>query len=227
VSFLDPAYPVFLAAVLAAYWLLPGAAAKNLVLVAASATFYGWGEPRMLLVLLGSVLLDWVLALAMERWPSRSGALVAVSVAAHVVVLAVFKYLAWGVQSALTAADALGVSLDLPTVELLLPLGISFYSLQTLGYAIDVHRGQQRARRDLVTYLAFAMFFPPLVAGPIGRARRLFPQLDADRRFSVEALRSGLTLALWGAFLKVVVADTLAPWVDAIQQLPRPPGVLV
>ncbi|MCB9699010.1 MAG: MBOAT family protein [Alphaproteobacteria bacterium] len=226
-SFLAPAFPAFFLVVWLIGRALPGANAKNAWLVAASLVFYGWVDPRLVLVLLGSTLLDYALALGIERWPRHAGRLVGTSVAVHLGLLAWFKYLDWALESFAAAGRALGIPLDLPTVHVLLPLGLSFYSFQSLGYVVDVYRGKLRARRNPVTFLAFATFFPQLVAGPIGRGGQLLPQLEQDRSPSMAMVRSGLTMAVWGAFMKVVIADTLAPWIDATLMLPTPPGVLL
>lgn len=225
-SLVSASFAALFAAVFVVYWLLPGARAKNGLLVGASVAFYGWAHPWMALVLLTVALAAYVAALAIERFPERARWLVAGVVGLDLLLLCAFKYLDWLAGTVSDALAAFAIDVSPPDLGWLLPLGLSFYTFQSLGYVIDVARGDLRARRNLVDYLAFAALFPPLVAGPIERARRLLPQVEADRRLDWARVRSGLTLALWGAFTKVVIADTLAPYVDAVDSIQDPPGMV-
>lgn len=116
------------------------------------------------------------------------------------------------------------IGLTMPSLNLLLPVGISFFTFQSLGYTIDVYRGQIKAERNFMIYALFVSFFPQLVAGPIERATNLLPQFHARRRFSFEAMRKGLLIMLWGFFLKVVLADRAAILVNHIYNAPASTG---
>ena len=226
-SFVDLRFPLFAALALLAYWRMPDPRRKNLVLIGASLLIYGWIEPWMALLLLWSALLDYGTAIWIEERPAQRRTAVTVSILGNLGTLAAFKYADWFVASVATWLDGRGLPPSTPLLGFALPLGISFYTFQTLGYTLDVLHGRLRAERSLVTYLAFVLFFPQLVAGPIERGTHLLPQLRQRRVFATNALTAGLSLALWGAVLKVVVADTLAPYVDVIYSLPEPSGLLV
>jgi alginate O-acetyltransferase complex protein AlgI len=226
-SFLQTEYPVFLVVVLVLYWSLRRAEHQNALLVVASLLFYGWVHPWIVLLLLGSANLDFWVARGMARWPGYRRKLLLLSVAGNLGLLCWFKYFDFFVENAIYGLRSLGVQSNLSTLGILLPVGISFYTFQTLSYTIDVYRGRMQPRRRLIDYLAFVTFFPQLIAGPIERARNLLPQLESQRRLNLEQVRGGITLLLWGAFIKVVVADTIAPWVDAVFLLRSPAGMLL
>jgi len=219
-SFVQPAFPLFLGAVVAVYWLLRARRLQNLWLLAASAIFYGWRTPWWVLLLAFSVLLDYSCALRMQG-SARRGAWLALSLAGNLGLLGAFKYL----DFALSNLALLGVGAG--PVGVALPAGVSFFTFQTMSYTIDVYRGRLAPRRGLLDYATFVCLFPQLVAGPIERARDLLPQVEAERRFDADRLASGLSLALWGAVQKVVVADTLALYVDRVFAMEAPSGALV
>ena len=125
-----------------------------------------------------------------------------------------FKYANFFIENWITAWDRLGVTMHASTLQIILPVGISFYTFQTLSYSIDIYRGNLKATRDPVAFAAFVSFFPQLVAGPIERATNLLPQITSPRKFTYEQGRDGMRLILWGMFKKVVVADSCAPYVD-------------
>jgi D-alanyl-lipoteichoic acid acyltransferase DltB (MBOAT superfamily) len=190
VSFTSGAFVVFLAIVLAAYWLV-GRRAQNVLLVVASGVFYGFEHPWFLVPLAISASVDYASALAMARWPTRKRRWLAASLVTNLGMLAAFKY-----SGAVSG--------------LYLPLGISFYTFQSLGYIIDVYRGTLAPQRDPIDFALFVMFFPQLVAGPIERAGRMFPQFARARRVTPDDVRSAITLIAWGFVKKLVVADSVA-----------------
>ena len=200
---------------------------QNLVLVVASCVFYGWVHPWFLGLLAFSTLLDFGVGLAMARWPQRKGALLALSLAGNLGLLGTFKYLDFFVANVAQLLEALGLQASVHTLGIFLPAGISFFTFQTLSYSLDIYRGRLQPSRDLVSYAAFVSMFPQLVAGPIERARDLLPQLEVRRQVTGRGLRSGAELALWGATKKVVVADTLAPYVDRVFAMEAPTAALL
>ncbi len=225
-NFVTLEFVVFFLVVFVSYWSVPRRT-QNLGLVVAGLVFYGWVHPWWVLLLLYSAILDFSCGLAIARWPARRGRFLALSVLGNVGLLGMFKYFDFFVENTVVALRALGVHTDLHTLGLLLPAGISFFTFQTLSYTIDVYRGRLAARTDPLEFLTFVTFFPPLMAGPIERAGSMLPQIETPRTLTASGLSSGLCTALWGAFKKVVVADSLAPFVAALFEHPHPSGPMV
>jgi D-alanyl-lipoteichoic acid acyltransferase DltB (MBOAT superfamily) len=217
VLFHSVAFAVFLPLVWTLYWMLRGTKQQNALLLIASLVFYGWWDPRFLLLLGFSIVVDWFAALriaaARERG-ARGKPWIIVSLVTQLGMLGVFKYYDFFIESALPIWDALGWRPDL--LHIVLPVGISFYTFQSLSYTIDVYRGQLAARRSLLDVATFVCFFPQLVAGPIERARALLPQVERPRRLDGEDVRVGITLMAVGFFKKMVLADGIAPVVDLL-----------
>ncbi len=220
-SFVSWTFPVFLTVVLLVYWLLPGRRWQNGWLLLASLVCYGWVHPWFLALVGFSTVLDYSLALGMGRFPAHRRLLLGLSVAGNLGLLGAFKYL----DFFLANLQALGLGGG--TLGILLPVGISFFTFQTLSYTIDVYRGRISARRDFLDYATFVCMFPQLAAGPIERARDLLPQVEQRRTWDGQRVLSGLTLMLWGAVKKLVVADTLGLYVDRVYALDEPGGWLI
>ncbi|MEJ8572814.1 MBOAT family O-acyltransferase [Microbaculum marinum] len=205
---------LFLAIVVVVYWLLP-IRARLYIILASSLLFYGFWRFDFIPLLLFSAMADYLLALALDR---RSGssrrALLVVSICINLGVLAVFKYLLFFADSAGSIASLIGYEFSSLDLNIILPLGISFYIFQTMSYTIDVYRGSYPVERDLLRYLCFVTFFPQLVAGPILRAGDLIPQFSEPRRCNLQFLSDGIRRILMGLFLKVVLADQIAGIVD-------------
>jgi alginate O-acetyltransferase complex protein AlgI len=218
-SFNSGVFLQFFAAFLLLYWLVRHRLAlRNLLIVAASYLFYGWWDYRFLSLLLFSSVLDYAvgLLLASSSDPRRRKWLLGSSIVLNLSILGFFKYYNFFIESFGVVLAKLGLSFDPATLNIILPWGISFYTFQSMSYAIDVYRGQVTATRSLVNFLAYVSFFPQLVAGPIERARHLLPQFERTRLISIEMIEEGIWLALWGMFKKVVVADSLAPLVEMV-----------
>lgn len=212
-TFTTLTFLVFTAVAFCVYWALGRRRWQNAFLVVASYVFYGWWNWRFCTLIAISTAVDYALARRMDSG-GRSGALLAVSVVANLGMLGVFKYYDFFAASLVASASTVGLSLHLPTLALVLPVGISFYTFQTLGTTIDVYRGRLRACRDPLAYAAYVSFFPQLVAGPIERGADLLPQFTSARRFDPAMARAGLRQGLWGFVQKVVLADNLAELVD-------------
>ena len=208
---------VFLPVVCAAYWLIPRQRGRNALLVAASYFFYGWWDARFAILMAVASFVDFVAAIAIDRSesPRRRRAILATSCAVSLGLLGYFKYAGFFAENALRLADALGIRLTPFELKVVLPVGISFYTFQTLSYVIDVYRRQLRPTRSLIDYMAYVSFFPQLVAGPIERAGHLLPQFGSLRTFDEPAARDGLRLMAWGFFKKMAVADALGVLADA------------
>ena len=221
-TFTSLTFICFLPLVFSLYWLLKKPERQNVLLIITSYIFYGWWDYRFCALILFSSLLDfglgWVLGQSQSE--RRRKLLLAASVIANVGLLGLFKYFNFFADSFSAMTTNFGWSPDPTTLNLILPVGISFYTFQTLSYTIDIYRRQIRATHNLVDYLAFVSFFPQLVAGPIERAANLLPQFSAPRAFDSSLARSGCRLILWGFFKKMVIADRLSVIVDEIYSDP-------
>jgi alginate O-acetyltransferase complex protein AlgI len=219
-------YALFLPLVLLVYILLrrAGLRAQNAWLLIASYVFYGWWDWRFLGLLFGTTLNDYLVGLGLERAerPRRRRALILLSIGVNLGVLGFFKYYNFFVSSFIDAFAGIGVTLSAPTLKVILPVGISFYTFQALTYTISVYRREMRAVKDPIGFFAYVAFFPQLVAGPIERARHLLPQFFTPRVIEPEAFASGLRQMLWGFFCKLVVADNCATVVNTIFNHPGP-----
>lgn len=220
---------IFLGVVLAFYYKLPFRG-QNLFLLAASYLFYGWWDVRFLFLLLFTSFFDYGCALWIEGQPDRMKRkwLLAFSMALNLGVLCIFKYFNFFAESFAQVLAVLGMKATLPVLNVILPVGISFYTFLSMSYTIDVYRGELKATRDPVAFLLFVSFFPHLVAGPIVRASFLLPQCAAPRTIQRDEVVTGIWLILLGYVKKVVIADRLAevvqfgfardgapPWGDA------------
>ncbi len=194
-------------------------AVQNAILLGASYVFYGWWDWRFLGLIVVSTLIDYVAGLRMERQEKGSAARrrwLHLSVAANLCLLGFFKYFGWFTNELKFALDAAGVQANWDTLDIILPVGISFYTLQTLSYSIDVYYGRIRAEPNLLRYATYVAFFPQLVAGPIERAKALIPQFAKLASPAWEPAYEGVRLIIAGLFLKVVIADNIAPYVDGV-----------
>jgi D-alanyl-lipoteichoic acid acyltransferase DltB (MBOAT superfamily) len=209
---------VFFPAVAVGYFVLTRGLRNNtlsrLFLLAGSLFFYACWNPAYLALILFSVAVTWASGIAMERQriPQKRLILTA-SLVINLGILLFFKYYGFFAENARLLS---GGSLRFPAFSVLLPVGISFYTFQALGYSIDVYYGRVKAERDALTYALFVTFFPQLVAGPIERTGNLLPQFKVNHSFDYDRVTAGLRLAAWGMFKKVVIADRLAIYVDGV-----------
>lgn len=214
---------VFFAIVAALYVLLPHKA-QNRMLLVASYVFYGAWDWRFLSLILLSTGVDYVVGLKIgaEDHQARRKRLLAISLAVNLGMLGVFKYFGFFVSSFEALLAQFGYETDPFVLSIVLPVGISFYTFQTLSYTIDIYRRELEPSRDFLDFALFVAFFPQLVAGPIERARNLLPNIAAPRMLSWDALGRGAVLCLLGLIKKVVIADAIAPSVDAVYASPDP-----
>ncbi|RRQ50261.1 MBOAT family protein [Maribacter algicola] len=212
---------VFLIVVFGLYWLVFNTKTKyqNVLLLLASYSFYGWWDYRFLSLIFISTLVDYVVGLQIHGTvkASQRKVLLGISMAFNIGLLAFFKYFNFFVDSWIQVLDNLGYhTKNTWSLNIILPVGISFYTFQTMSYTIDVYRKKLVPTKDFISFAAFVSFFPQLVAGPIERASNLLPQILGKRNFSYEKGMQGLRLILWGLVKKVVIADVLALKVDDI-----------
>jgi alginate O-acetyltransferase complex protein AlgI len=213
-------FAIFLPVVFALYWGLArfGLRWQNMLIVAASYVFYGWWDWRFLSLMAFSTLVDFAIGwlLADEENIRKRKLLLATSVVVNLGLLGFFKYFNFFIDNFVTAFTLLGMPLQVTTLKILLPVGISFYTFQTLSYSIDVYRRQLQPTKNLVAFTAFVSFFPQLVAGPIERASNLLPQFYTPRTFNYHKAVDGMRQILWGLFKKVVIADNCAEYANMI-----------
>ncbi len=213
---------IFLFLVLIIYYCI-NQKSQNLFLLAASYLFYGWWDWRFLGLLAVSTLVDYNVARLIGRASSmtRKKQLLLISLVVNFSILGFFKYYGFFIENFKVIAGYVGLSLDPFTLHVILPLGISFYTLQTVGYTMDVYRGRIEPCDSLTDFALFVSFFPQLVAGPIERASHLIPQLRKERTVNYEMIRKGCFLILFGLFQKMVIADNLAVVVDRLFKTPH------
>ncbi len=198
----------FFAIVVSIYWRLEHRW-QNVLLLAASYVFYGWVHPWFVLLMLTSTTVDYWAALRMEDDPARKRAYLYASLGVNLGMLGVFKYYNFFIENVRELLAGFGLVVSPPTLELVLPAGISFYTFQALSYTVDVYKGEMRARRNAVDFALFVAFFPHLVAGPIMRARNLLVQVERPRTWDTNRARDALLLIVWGFLKKLVVADNV------------------
>ena len=211
---------LFLGIVFSIYWFLLHKKTKlqNLFLLIVSYIFYGWWDYRFLSLILLSTIVDFSIGIALSKAQKEKQRrfLLALSLCVNLGLLGFFKYFNFFIENFILLFDSLGVSLQASTLNIILPVGISFYTFQTLSYTIDVYRRNLEPTKDFVLFASFVSFFPQLVAGPIERATNLIPQFERDRHFDYHQATDGLKQILWGLFKKVVIADNCGPYVDYI-----------
>lgn len=191
-----------------------------LVLLIASYYFYMSWNPAYLILILISTVTAFVTARQMEEKPHVKSKYLIISLVINLSILFLFKYFNFFSNSAQSAFYLLGVPYSLPILDVLLPVGISFYTFQALGYTIDVYRGQQKSEKNLGIFALFVSFFPQLVAGPIERSNNLLPQFYKNHKIEYQRIVDGLKVVMWGMFKKVVIADRLAVVVNTVYNDP-------
>lgn len=209
-------YMLFLGIIVAVYGMLRRRG-QNVLLLVASYLFYGAWDWRFLSLLWISTATDYLVGRGMGRSSDahRRKRLLAISMLVNLGMLGAFKYFNFFVESATGLLGAVGLEADWPTLHVILPVGISFYTFQTMSYTIDIYRRRIEPTADLLSFAVFVAFFPQLVAGPIERARRLLPQFTVRRKVARgDDLWTALHLIGLGLFKKVVIADAVAPYVN-------------
>ena len=214
-------FVIFLPIVVLLFYLLPQKA-RWLMLLAASCVFYMWFVPKYILILLVTIIIDYSAGILMEKHadePKKKKTFLVISVVSTLLVLFIFKYLGFINDNFVWLCQKLG--LDVRTsVNIILPIGLSFHTFQSMSYVIEVYRGNQKAERHFGYYSLYVMFFPQLVTGPIERPGNLLRQLHEYKDFRYENISKGMRLILFGLFIKMVVADHLGAYVDEVYANP-------
>jgi len=213
-------FAVFLPLVYLLYWTLfqKHIKLRNLFLLTASYVFYGFWDWRFLSLILISSLMDYILAMqihaAKPEQKSKRKTLLVLSLVLNLGFLGFFKYYNFFVESFIATFTLFGKEFSYSPMHIILPVGISFYTFQSLSYTLDVYFKKMEPTHKLINFLAFVSFFPQLVAGPIERAKKLLPQFDEIKSFDYQAARSGLLFILFGLFKKIMIADRLAVFIN-------------
>lgn len=212
-------FAVFLPIVFMLYWLAKDRLKlQNVIIVVASYVFYGWWDWRFLLLILFSTIVDYMVGkhLANSLTNMSRKALLWTSIGVNLGLLGFFKYYNFFLDNFVGAFQFFGKDLSFRGLEIVLPVGISFYTFQTLSYTIDVYKRKLEPTSNFISFAAFVSFFPQLVAGPIERATHLLPQFYTKRHFSYQLAVDGMRQILWGLFKKVVIADNCAKFANEI-----------
>jgi alginate O-acetyltransferase complex protein AlgI len=214
---------IFFATVFVAFHVLPQRL-RNPLLLAASYVFYGCWDWRFLGLIAFSTYVDYVCALAIATSTVHRKRWLVVSIVSNLGVLGFFKYFDFFASSLQALAMQVGVEIPMPVLQVALPVGISFYTFQSMGYTIDVYRGVAKPVANVFELALYVAYFPQLVAGPIERTTRLLPLLRDDKHLTIEKVRRGAWLVLFGLLKKVVLADNMAPVADAVFGASEPVG---
>ena len=213
-------FAIFLPIVFLLYWFVINKSIKtqNILLLAASYFFYGWWDWKALSLIVFSSIVDYYVGvrLATEERQSKRKFLLSVSLFVNIGFLAFFKYFNFFAESFADAFTLFAGHIEPTRLNIILPVGISFYTFQTLSYSIDVYRRKLEPTKDVVAFFTFVSFFPQLVAGPIERATNLLPQFYKSRQFDYAKAVDGLRQITWGLFKKIVIADSCAVYVNDI-----------
>ncbi|MDZ7847225.1 MAG: MBOAT family O-acyltransferase [Owenweeksia sp.] len=213
-------FAIFLPIVFVLYWFVTNRNLKlqNFLIMVSSYVFYGWWDWRFLSLIIFSTIVDYTVGRYLGKATNESNrkALLWVSILVNLGFLGFFKYYNFFIDNFIQAFSFFGVSLSARSLNIILPVGISFYTFQTLSYTIDVYKKRLKPTKDFIAFSAFVGFFPQLVAGPIERATNLLPQFYTKRNFSYHQAVDGLRQILWGLFKKVVIADNCAEYANAI-----------
>jgi len=211
---------IFLSIVFVLYWIAFKKQHKmqNVLLLVGSYVFYGWWDYRFLALILASTLVDYIVGIALARQENKNTRkqLLWVSLIFNFALLGFFKYYNFFIDSWVDAWQLFGITMHTSTLNIILPVGISFYTFQTLSYTIDIYRKKLTPTHNFIEFAAYVAFFPQLVAGPIERAAQLLPQFKTKKFFNYKLAKEGVQLIVWGLFQKMVIADSCATYANAI-----------
>ena len=208
-------YLLFFPTICILYWCIPSKF-RNVMLLIASYYFYMSWEPAYAILIMITSLSTWGCALLIDKKERQKKLIITLCIIINLLLLFTFKYYNFAVYTITSTLSLTGYRLYIPHSDFLLPVGISFYTFQCIGYIIDVYRKDIKPEKDLITYTLFVSFFPQLVAGPIERAKNLLPQFHAKHAFDGDSFIDGLKMMIWGYFMKLCIAGNVAPYVDAV-----------
>lgn len=216
---------IFLTIVFVLFWFVVNRYHKlqTLLLLVSSYVFYAWWDYRFLALIILSTIVDYLVGLSLFKNKSNRNRkyLLLMSLIFNIGLLGFFKYFNFFIESWVDAWQLFGITMHTSTLNIILPLGISFYTFQTLSYTIDIYRKKMEPTHHFIEFASYVAFFPQLVAGPIERASQLLPQFKIKKRFNQEVAIDGIHLIIWGLFQKIVIADSCATYVNAIFDNPQ------
>ena len=215
-------YIIFLTAIFILYWVSGRKAIQNVILLAGSYIFYGYIHPWFCILIAASTIVDYFCGLGMGRFPDKKKVLLIVSLVMNLGMLGVFKYFNFFAANFQALFLKFGMDLHPITFQIYLPVGISFYTFQTLSYTIDIYKGELQPRKNFLDFALFVSFFAQLVAGPIERAKRFLPQVENSRRWDWQLFSSAWPLLIRGFLKKMVIADNVAVFADKVFMLYQP-----
>ena len=207
---------IYLPIVVLLYWYLPKTARLWMVAIL-SLVFYAFWKPQYTLLLIFAAVMDFFIANAIDKRedPKQRKAILIISLVLNLGILFYFKYLIFFTDNLESLLSVFGQHKNiLPALKIILPIGISFYTFETISYTVDVYRKHIKPEKNFISYLCFLVYFPHLIAGPVLRAADILPQLDKRKKFDWSFIIEGSQRVIYGLFLKVVLADNIAPFVD-------------
>jgi alginate O-acetyltransferase complex protein AlgI len=213
-------FAIFLPIIFLLYWFFTNKSLKlqNILIVISSYIFYGWWDWRFLSLILFSTIVDYFIGIKLSKQESQTKRkiLLWTSIFVNLGFLGFFKYYNFFLDNFITAFSFFGTEINANSLDIILPVGISFYTFQTLSYTIDIYKRKLDPTKDFIAFSAFVSFFPQLVAGPIERATNLLPQFYTKRHFDYSKAVDGMRQILWGLFKKIVIADNCAQYANII-----------
>ena len=213
-------FAFFLPLVFLMYWSIPNKKYRiqNVFILFSSYLFYGWWDWRFLSLIFISSICDYLIGIGLLKYQKNitRKILLLISLSINLGLLGIFKYYNFFIESFNDAFTLFGENLRIEQLKIVLPVGISFYTFQTISYTVDIYKKKFTPTRDIIAFFSFVSFFPQLVAGPIERAKNLLPQFLREREFLYNNARNGLRQMLWGLFKKIVIADNCAGYVNEI-----------
>jgi alginate O-acetyltransferase complex protein AlgI len=227
-SFTSYTYLAFLSFLWLLYWKLPiRRKGQNILLLVASYTFYGFIHPWFCLLLLTVTLGSYWIGIAILRSKAHRKKWLVSGITLNLFLLGFYKYFDFFIENVNTILEKTGISTEFSLLHILLPLGISFYVFQGIGYMVDCYREKIKEKPPLLEFFLFIGFFPQLLAGPIARFEQLFPQFEKEREFLSKQQKEGFLLILWGVYKKLVIADNVGLFVNQIFALHHPSTLLI
>lgn len=190
-NFIQEEFVCFFIIVLTIYWNLPNRKYQNILLIICSSIFYGWIHPWFLLLLYSSAITDYLVGIHIAKNRDKAKRYLLVSLFVNLGMLGTFKYLDFFIENIIVALETIGFQTSIHTLGIFLPVGISFYTFQTMSYTIEVYKGKLEPRENFYDYMVFVSFFPQLVAGPVERATHFLPQVEKNRFWNTERFFRG------------------------------------
>ncbi|MBI1730903.1 MBOAT family protein [Candidatus Acetothermia bacterium] len=219
-------YVLFFILIFVSYWLLRQRTYQNVLLLSGSYIFYGYIHPWFCILIAASTIVDYLCALAMIRYAQRKKYWLVTSLAWNLTLLGVFKYYNFFIDNFHQILTGLGIPVQLASLSIILPVGISFYTFQSLTYTIGVYKGDVQPRKNFIDFALFVCFFPQLLSGPIERANQLLPQIESARVWTWSRFFEAWPLIIGGFLKKMVIADNVAVYADQVYSL-QSPGFLI